>query len=81
VRDYEPLIEALRAAAQPGRPAPEAMASYLGKVHAHAYRVTDADVEQLREEGFSDDEIFEHTVSAAVAEGLTRLDAALKVVG
>jgi len=74
------LIERLRIAADPRRPAPEGMEAYLDKVRRHAYRITDADVEALRAHGFSEDEIFEQTVSAAVAEGLSRLDAALEVV-
>jgi alkylhydroperoxidase family enzyme len=78
---YDELIERLRIAADPERPAPEAMEQYLEKVRCHAYRVTDADVEALRAHGFSEDEIFEQTVSTAVAAGLSRLDAALEVVG
>jgi alkylhydroperoxidase family enzyme len=57
------------------------MAPYLEKVRHGAYRVTDADVHGLHAAGFSDDEIFEHTVAAAVSEGLLRLDAALRAVG
>jgi alkylhydroperoxidase family enzyme len=81
VSDYHGPIEDLRLAAQPDRPAPAAMEPYLEKVRAEAYRVTDADVDALRAGGYSEDEIFEQTVSAAVSEGLVRLDAALKVVG
>ena len=77
---YERLIAELRAAAQPDRPAPPAFAAYLEKVRLHAYRVTDADVQSLKNEGFSEDEIFEHTVSAAVAAGLEQLDAGLRVL-
>ena len=43
----------------------------------HAYTVGDADVRALKDAGHSEDEIFEQTVSAAVAAGLDRLDAAL----
>ena len=43
----------------------------------HAYRVADADVDALRAGGLSEDEIFELTVSTAVAAGLERLDAGL----
>jgi len=74
---YDELIAELRAAAEPDRPAPPAFAPYLEKVRLHAYQVTDADVQRLKDEGFSEDEIFEHTVSAAVAGGLERLDAGL----
>jgi alkylhydroperoxidase family enzyme len=74
---YDKLIAELRAAAKPNRPAPPAFAPYLQKVRRHAYEVTDSDVQRLKDEGFSEDEIFEHTVSAAVAAGLERLDAGL----
>jgi alkylhydroperoxidase family enzyme len=43
--------------------------------------VTDADVEALEAAGLSDDEIFEQTVAAAIAQGLRRLDAAEAVIG
>ena len=46
-----------------------------------AYTVTDADVEALKAAGLSEDEIFEQTVAAAIAEGLRRLDAAAAVIG
>jgi alkylhydroperoxidase family enzyme len=81
VSEHKDAIEGLRLAAQPDRPAPAAMEPYLEKVRRGAYRVTDGDVDELRAAGFSEDEIFEQTVSAAVSEGLLRLDAALKVVG
>ena len=74
---YDQLIEELRRAARPGRPAPRELEPYLEKVRLHAYRVTDADVQLLKKKGFSEDEIFEHTVSAAVAAGLARLEAGL----
>jgi alkylhydroperoxidase family enzyme len=74
---YDALIDDLRAAAQPGRAAPEAMAAYLEKVRRRAYTVTDADVDALKAAGFSEDEIFEQTVAVAVASGLERLDAGL----
>jgi alkylhydroperoxidase family enzyme len=71
------MIDALRAAARPERPAPPEFATYLEKVRLHAYKVTDRDVEELKAAGFSEDEIFEQTVAAAVAAGLERLDAGL----
>ena len=74
---YDPLIEELRRAAHPERPASPELAPYLEKVRLHAYRVSDADVQSLKKSGFSEDEIFEHTVSAAVAAGLARLEAGL----
>jgi alkylhydroperoxidase family enzyme len=80
VTRYESLVTRLREAAQPGREAPPAFAAYLEKVRHHAYRTTDADVQALQDAGFSDDEIFEQTVSVAVAAGLDRLDAGLRVL-
>jgi alkylhydroperoxidase family enzyme len=74
---YDDLIERLREAAQPDRPAPPELVAYLEKVRLHAYKVTDSDVDELKAAGFSEDEIFEHTVSAAAAAGLARLDAGL----
>jgi alkylhydroperoxidase family enzyme len=68
------MIDALRKVV---RPAPPEFDGYLKKVRLHAYEVTDEDVEALKAAGFSEDEIFEHTVSAAVAAGLERLDAGL----
>jgi alkylhydroperoxidase family enzyme len=72
------LIDRLREAAQPTRPAPADLAPYLEKVRLHAHRVTDRDVDELKALGYTEDEIFEHTVSAATAAGLERLDAALE---
>jgi alkylhydroperoxidase family enzyme len=74
---YDKLVAELRHAAEPERTAPPQFASYLEKVRLHAYKVTDRDVDELKEAGFGEDEIFEHTVSAAVAAGLERLDAGL----
>ena len=78
---YDELIAALREAAQPDRPAPPEFAAYLDKVRTGAYRVTDRDIEELKAAGFSEDEIFEQTVSAAVAAGLERLDAGIGAMG
>ena len=77
----EPIEElrALAAAAAP--PEPPALAPYLDKVRSRAYTVTDADVEALIAGGVSEEEIFEQTVAAAIAEGLRRLDAGLGAIG
>jgi alkylhydroperoxidase family enzyme len=74
---YDDLIARLRAAAEPERAAPAELTDYLEKVRLHAYKVTDGDVEELKGAGLTEDEIFVHTVSVAVAAGLERLDAAL----
>jgi alkylhydroperoxidase family enzyme len=74
---YDEQIARLRAAADPQRVAPAELSGYLEKVRLHAYKVTDRDVDELKAAGVAEDEIFEHTVSAAVAAGLERLDAGL----
>jgi alkylhydroperoxidase family enzyme len=80
VTRYDSLVEGLREASRPERQAPAEFALYLDKVRRNAYKVTDADVQALRDTGYSEDEIFEETVSVAVAAGLERLDAALEVL-
>jgi alkylhydroperoxidase family enzyme len=74
---YDELIERLRTASRPERPAPPEFATYLEKVRLHAYKVTDADVQALKDAGFTEDQIFEHTVSVAAAAGFERLEAGL----
>jgi hypothetical protein len=81
VTRYAELVAALRDAAQADRPIPPDFVPYLEKVRTRAYTITDADVDALKAEGHSEDEIFEHTVSAAVAAGLLRLDAGLRTLG
>jgi alkylhydroperoxidase family enzyme len=64
----------VRRAAATGGPLPEPAQRYVDKVHRHAYRVVDGDVEALRDAGWSDEAIFELTVAAAVGAGLRRLE-------
>jgi alkylhydroperoxidase family enzyme len=71
------LIDDLRAAAEPDRPVPPIAEGYVETVRRHAYRVTDVQVEALRDAGLSEDDVFELTVAAAVGAGLARLDAGL----
>ncbi len=74
-------IDELRAVVAATPPAPAAMTAYLAKVRERAYTVTDTDVEELKAAGLTEDEIFEQTVGAAIAQGLRRLDQALEVIG
>jgi alkylhydroperoxidase family enzyme len=74
---YDEPIARLREAAQPGRPAASELDAYLEKVRLQAYKVTDRDVDKLKAAGFSEDEIFEHTVAAATEAGLERLAAGM----
>jgi alkylhydroperoxidase family enzyme len=77
---YDALIGRLVDASRPSRDAPADFDRYLDKVRRKAYAVTDDDVQALKEAGYSEDVIFEQTVSAAVAAGLERLAAGLEVL-
>jgi alkylhydroperoxidase family enzyme len=59
---------------------PEELIRYVDKVTKHAYKVTDADVEALRHAGYSEDAIFEITLSAALGAGLARLERGLEAL-
>jgi alkylhydroperoxidase family enzyme len=69
-----------RAAAHAGRlpessaQLPQELGNYVDTVARHAYKVTDADIEALRSAGYSEDAIFEMTLSAALGAGIARLD-------
>lgn len=58
-----------------GLPAP--LAAWAARVAASAHEIDDAEVEVLRREGFSEDEIFEVAVAAALGAGMARLRAGL----
>jgi alkylhydroperoxidase family enzyme len=59
----------------------DAAASYVDKVVRHAYRVTDADVEALLRSGWSEAQVLELTIAAALGAGQRRLDAGLAALG
>ena len=76
-----------RAAQYGGRPGddgsgevPGELTRYVDKVAKHAYKVTDADIEALRQAGYSEDAIFEITLSAALGAGLARLERGLEAL-
>jgi alkylhydroperoxidase family enzyme len=70
------LDPALRRVACAAGEIPGAMGA-VEKVVQRAHEVTDEDVAGLRQSGWSEDEIFEITVSAALGAGLVRLEARL----
>ncbi len=53
------------------------LASYVKKVALYAYKTTDEDIETLRNAGYSEDAIFEITLSAALGAGMGRLERGL----
>ena len=56
---------------------PEVLETYVDKIARYAYEVTDADVDALRDAGYSEDVIFELTVSAALGAGIARLESGM----
>ena len=63
----------VRKAASQNEKIPGALGPYVQRVVERAYTVTDQDITVLREDGYSEDQIFEATVSAALGAGLVRL--------
>lgn len=56
---------------------PASVRAYVEKVTQHAYKVTDADVESLKRNGYSEDAIFEITGAAAMGAAIMRLERGL----
>lgn len=67
---------ALRVAASNGAGVPEELQSVVDKIHRHAYKVTDDDIARLQTR-YSDDQLFEIVVSAALGASRQRLIAGL----
>jgi alkylhydroperoxidase family enzyme len=56
---------------------PQELAPYTKKVALYAYKTTDKDIEALRALGYSEDQLFELTLSAALGAGMVRLECGL----
>lgn len=74
------LDSELRRAAAARRDLPAPLAEFADKVTRHSHRVTDADLAKLRAAGYSEDQIFELTISVAVGTGIARLEAGLRAM-
>lgn len=59
---------------------PEQVGRYIDKVAAAAYKVTDEDFDGLRESGYTDDQLFEITLSAAFGAAVGRLERGLQAL-
>src|SRR5215472_16434265 len=59
---------------------PTELVTYVTKVARHAYKTTDEDIKALRQAGYSEDAIFEITLSAALGAGMARLERGLSLV-
>jgi alkylhydroperoxidase family enzyme len=56
---------------------PGNLASYVEMVRNNAYTVTDDSIEELKSSGYTEDDIFELTASAALGAALMRLERGL----
>ena len=70
---------ALRRAASTNSDLPEDLAPLVDKIHRNAYKVIDEDIEAAKQH-YSEDELFEVIVSAAVGASLERLNAGLRAL-
>ncbi|MFQ6045734.1 MAG: hypothetical protein ACE5PT_05150 [Gemmatimonadales bacterium] len=68
------LDRGLREAAYGAEELPGALGHYVAKVRLRAHEVSGEDIDAVRADRRSDDEIFEATVCAALGAGLTRLE-------
>ena len=80
--DADPELRRAVEAVAAGRGAelPDDLRPYVEKVAKNAYKVVDADIDGLREAGYSDDAIFELTLAAALGAAQVRLDAGLRAM-
>ena len=53
---------------------PTELANYVEKIALCAHSITDDDVEQVKDAGYSEDEIFELTVTAALGANFARME-------
>lgn len=63
----------LRRQAFEGGPLADPLGSYVTKVASRAHQITDQDIASLRAAGFTEEQIFEATICAAVGGGFERL--------
>ena len=68
--------KALRNAAANRKGLPPELQPLIDKIHDHAYKVTDEDLAQLQKK-YTDDQLFEIIVSAALGASRQRLEAGL----
>jgi hypothetical protein len=80
LRSSGTLDAGVREALTAGREIPEPLGLYVDKVTRHAYRVTDDDVLALLAAGYSQDQIFEATLSVALGAAQMRLRAGLEAL-
>ncbi|EUA06211.1 hypothetical protein I546_5685 [Mycobacterium kansasii 732] len=70
----------LRRVAYHGDDLPEPLQAYVDKLWRYAYRVQDSDIERMRGAGYSEDQIFEVTIAAALGAGDSRRRAGMSAL-
>ena len=75
------LDSSVRQAVGAGAQISGALGPYVRKIWQRDYKEIDICIADLRSEGYSDDQIFEATVSAAVGAGIWRLQLVVKALG
>ena len=75
------LEPSLRQAAAANSGVPGPLAAFVDKIHRHAYKITERDLAELRNAGYTEDQIFELTVSTATGAALKRLHRGLEAIG
>ena len=74
------LAPDIRQAISEGTYSSSPLGAFAQKVAAHAFTVSDDDIRELHRTHYSDDQIFEAAVSAALGAGLYRLECVLEVL-
>jgi hypothetical protein len=69
-----------RRAAYYGEGLAEPLSGYVETLHRHAYRVQDHDIERVLDAGYSEDQVFDVTIAAALGAGDARLRAGLSAL-
>jgi alkylhydroperoxidase family enzyme len=69
-----------RRSAFEGTPSEPALKALIDKMDDHAPQIDDADVAAVRAAGFSEDQVFEVVVAAAVGQASRRYESALAAV-
>lgn len=59
---------------------PTELLTYLKKIALYAYKVTDENIEELKQAGYSEDALFEITLSGALGAGMARLQHGLQAL-
>ncbi|HMF89086.1 MAG TPA: hypothetical protein VKL40_00475 [Candidatus Angelobacter sp.] len=59
---------------------PEALREFVEKIADRPWTVSDQDFARLRAAGYSEDELYEVTLAAAIGAGLQRFDAGLRAL-